>query len=145
MAESSIGVQLRYSTDGGTSYTSAGCILTLDFSGITVDFKESTCLSQTTKFKTFFPTFADAGEFTADLDWSKTGWNTLLGQVGDDLIKWQIVVPDGTDIADPTTCTRLTFDGGVQKLGIQFAQDGDRIKAPVTVKLSGAPTLTIVS
>ncbi len=145
MAESSIGVKLQYSTDAGSTWTTAGCILSLDSGGIKVDSKESTCLSQTNKWKTFFPTFIDAGEFTAELDWVRTDYLTLFNQLGDDPIDWRIVVPDGSDLSDPTTCTRLAGDGFITNLGLAFATDGDRVKFPITIKLSGELTLTLAS
>lgn len=142
MAESSIGVKLQYSLDSGSTWTSAGCIVDVDMPGIDVDMKEGQCLSQTTRWKTFFAGFVDAGEFTASVDWSKTGYNTLLGMAGDDPIPWRIVVPDGTDLNDPTTCSRLQCDGAIQKLGLTLPSDGGRVVFPLTLKLSGAPTFT---
>jgi hypothetical protein len=146
MAESAIGVTLQYSTNDGTDWSSAGCILEVDMGGLMRDVKESTCISQTSLWKTFFGAFADAGEITATIDWSKTGFQTLMGMMDDtSTIDWRIVVPDGSDPATPTTCTRLSFEGLLTKLGLGFPSDGDRIKVPMTVKLSGAPTLTLAS
>lgn len=142
MAESSIGVKLQYSLDSGSSWTSAGCIVDVDFSGIDVDAKESQCLSQTTIYKTFFPAFADPGEFTASVDWSDTGYTTFLGFVGDAVFPWRIVVPDGSDLSDPTTCSRLQFNGMLSKIGLTLPSDGGRVVFPITIKLSGAPTFT---
>lgn len=145
MAESSIGVKLQYSTDNGSTWSSAGCVLEIDLGGITVDMKESTCLSQTTRFKTFFAAFADAGEITATMDFVREDYLVLFNMLTDDPIDWRIVVPDGSNLADPTTCTRLACDGLLSNLGMGFPSDGDRVKAPITIKLSGTPTLTLAS
>lgn len=146
MAESSIGVVLGYSTDSGTNYTSAGCLLSLDVAGFTRDVKEGTCLSQTSLWKTFFGAFLDAGEITGEIDWVKAQYQAMFNLLDDStLLTWRIVVPDGTDLATPTTCTRLVCEGLLSKLGLGFPSDGDRIRAPFTIKLSGAPTLTLAS
>ncbi len=145
MAESSIGVKLQYSTNSGASWSAPGCILEVDLSGIEVDIKEATCLNQTDRWKTFFAAFIDAGEITASVDWAPTDFQTLLGMAGDDPIPWRIVVPDGDDLNDPDSCTRFECDGLLKMLGMGFPSDGDRVKAPLTIKLSGAPTLTLAS
>lgn len=146
MAESSIGVVLGYSTDSGSTFTSVGCLLSLDLAGFTRDIKEGTCLSQSTLWKTFFPAFIDAGEITGELDWVKAQYQIVFNMLDDAAaIPWRIVVPDGSDLATPTTCTRLQCDGILSKLGLGFPSDGDRIRSSFTIKLSGAPTLTLAS
>lgn len=141
MAESSIGVKVQYSTDD-TTYTDAGCIVEADLGGMTKEVGEGQCLSDTDRWKTFFGKFADAGEITFSLQWDPEDYTAMVGMVPDeDPIYWRIVVPDG-DPSDPLTCSRLKFQGLVTRLGLAFPGDGDRVTAPVTVKLSGAPTFT---
>jgi len=144
MAESSIGVQVRYSTDGGSNYTSAGCLTEADISGQMKETGEGQCLSQTSgRWKSFFGKFADAGEGTFTLDWDKEDYEAVFDMVPDeDPILWQFVIPDGSDLTDPTTCSRWACNGLVTRLGIAFPSDGDRVTAPVTLKFSGAPTFT---
>lgn len=141
MAESSIGVQVQFSTNG-TDWTGMGCVVEADFGGMTKETGESQCLSQTSgRWKTFFGKFADAGEGTFSIDWDPEDFTALVAMVDDqDPIHWRFVIPDGSDITDPTTCSRLRFMGVVTRLGLTFPSDGDRILAPVTVKFSGAPT-----
>lgn len=143
MAESSVGVQVQYSTDA-VSWSSMGCLLEADFGGITKDVGETQCLSSTSsRYKTFVGKFVDPGEGTFTIDWLKTDFTTLVGMVDDaDPIYWRFVIPDGSDLTDPTTCSRLQFQGLVTRLGITFPTDGDRIGCPVTIKFSGAPTFT---
>lgn len=145
-AESSIGVKLAYSTDGGTNYTTPGCIVSIDMPGFTRETKDGTCLSQTSLWKTYFGAFIDAGEITAEVDWLKTDYSAIYALLDDASPNtWRIVVPDGTDPDTPTTCTRLVCQGLLTKIGISFPSDGDRIKIPITIKLSGSPTLTLAS
>lgn len=141
MAESSIGVKVQYSTDD-VSYTTAGCLTEVNFGGMTKDTFETQCLSQdTSRWKTFAGKFADPGEATFTLDWDPEDYTAMVGMIDDEFpIYWRIVVPDGSDITDPTTCSRLKFQGLVTNLGLSFEADGGRVTAPVTVKFSGAPT-----
>jgi hypothetical protein len=144
MSKSSIGVQFQFSVDSGTTYTTVGVIVDIDYPGATKDVKESTGLSQTSRWKTFFGAFVDAGEATLTVDWDKAKFNTLSGHLPDpDPIKFRIVVPDGSDPLTPTTCSTLVFDGLVSKgWGLTFPKDGDRVTWPLNVKFSGAPTYT---
>lgn len=143
MAESAIGVQVQYSTDNVT-YTSAGCIVEADLGGLTKEVGEGQCLSATSsRWKEFFGKFADAGEMTFTLQWDPEDYTAVFDMVDDEFpIYWRIVVPDGSDLTDPTTCSRLVCQGLVTRLGLTFPGDGDRVTAPVTIKLSGAPTFT---
>ncbi len=147
MAEqSSIGVKFQYSTDNDVSYTSVGCILDINYPGIEKDIKESTCLSQTDRWKTFFGAFVDAGEVTFKIKFSKTMFATLLGLVDDqEPIYFRIVIPDGSDLSDVSTCSRFKCQGLVKGLGFEFPNDGDKLGVPVTVKWSGSPTWTQAS
>jgi hypothetical protein len=144
MSTSSIGLTLQYSTDNRSSWITLGCVLDLGYDGATKEIKETTCLSQSNRWKTFFGTFVDAGEITVTLDFSKTMFPTLLGLIDDqDPIDVRMAVPDGTDITDPTTCSRFDCDMLLSKgPGLTFASDGDRVKMPLTLKLSGQPTFT---
>lgn len=141
--QSSIGVKLRYSADGVT-YTSVGCILDIDYPGPKKDIKEGTCLSQTDRWKTFFGAFVDQGEITVKIKYSKTMVATMLALVDDqEPAYWQIVVPDGADITDASTCSRWTSLGLLQDgPGLTFPSDGDKLQLPLTIKLSGSPTWT---
>lgn len=139
--QSSIGVKLGYSTDDVT-YTSVGCILEVDYPGAEKDIKEGTCLSQTDRWKTFFGAFVDAMEITAKVKFNKAMFTTLLGLVDDqEPIYWRIVVPDGSDLNDASTCSRFKCLGLLKTgPGLTFPSDGDKVAMPITIKLSGQPT-----
>jgi len=143
MAEqSSIGVGFQYSTDD-ISYTTLGCLLEIAGANIEKDIKEGTCLSQTDRWKTFFGAFVDAGETALKIKYAKAKKTLLLGLVDDQEPIWfRIVVPDGSDLSDPTTCSRFKCKGLLKSLGLEFPSDGDKVAIPATIKWSGSPTFT---
>jgi hypothetical protein len=142
MAESSVGVQVQYSTDD-TNWSGMGCLLEADFGGVTKEVGETQCLSATSnRYKTFVGKWVDPGEGTFTIDWDKNDFAAILAMADDvDPLYWRFVIPDG-DPTDVATCSQLKFQGLVTRLGITFPTDGDRIGVPVTLKFSGPPTFT---
>lgn len=144
MAEqSSIGAYFQYSTDNVT-YTTIGSILDLDYPGAEKDIKEGTYLNQANRWKTFFGAFVDPGEVTLKIKFSKSMVATQLAAIDDqEPIYWRIVVPDGTNIADPSTCSTWVNLGLLKTgPGLTFPSDGDKVAIPLVVKFSGIPTWT---
>lgn len=140
--QSSIGVNFQYSTDDVT-YTTLGCVLEINGANIEKDIKESTCLSQTNRWKTFFGVFVDAGETQLKIKYAKAKYTTHLALVDDqEPIYWRIVIPDGSDITDFSTCSRFKCLGLLKSLGMEFPTDGDKVAMPLTIKWSGQPTFT---
>jgi len=140
--QSSIGVNFQYSTDD-ISYTTLGCVLEINGANIEKDIKEGTCLSQTNRWKTFFGAFVDGGESQLKIKYAKAKKTTLLGWVDDqEPMYFRIVVPDGADLSDASTCSRFKSLGLVKSLGLDFPSDGDKVAIPVTIQWSGQPTFT---
>lgn len=140
--QSSIGSNFQYSTDDVT-YTTLGCVLEIAGANIEKDIGEGTCLSQTNRWKTFFGKFVDPGETQLKIKYAKAKKTTLLGLVDDqEPIYFRIIIPDGSDITDFTTCSRFKCLGVVKSLGLELPSDGDKVTIPLTIKWSGQPTFT---
>ncbi|HSW64947.1 MAG TPA: phage tail tube protein [Dissulfurispiraceae bacterium] len=128
------GTLLAVSADGGTVWTSIARIETIGEFGIgEVDDVEVTTHDTAGGFKTFIAGLADGGEVEFSGVWIADATQRSLSGLRGLLRDWRVTLPGGLGI--------WRSQGYVKTLTIN-PQREDRIEFSVTIKLSGAPTLT---
>jgi len=137
MAVASVGTILKRSANdsSGSTYAAVGEINSIDGPNMSRDTIETTALDTAGGYRTFIPSFRDAGELNLDMNFTLDSFDDmLLDFESSDIRYWQIVFPD-------TGATTLEFAGYVTSLGTGASTD-DKVMATATIKISGAVTLT---
>ena len=94
-----------------------------------------TSLDSTGGYKEYIGGFRDGGEVTLNMNFTKASYGLMQNDFEDnDLVSYIIVLPDAS-------ATTISFDGFVQNLGFAVPTD-DKVTADITIKVSGAVTLT---
>lgn len=94
-----------------------------------------TSLDSTGGYREFIAAFRDAGQVQLEMNFTRDGYLDMNDDFEvDTLVDYQIVLPD-------TGNTTIDFSGLVINLGLAIPLD-DKITAPVTIKISGAVSIT---
>lgn len=127
------GTSIAYSSDGGTSYTTLGCVYDAikpyDASAENI---ETTCHDSTNYRRTFISGLIDEGsaEFSLRREPGSTQDIAVRGLLHTTL-DWKITYPNSaTDI----------FEGHIEKLGSEVPMGDGTIGQNVSIKISGAVT-----
>lgn len=137
MAIAGVGAQLKRSEDdsSGSSYTAIGEINSIDGPNMSRETIDTTALDTSGGYRTFIPSFRDAGELNMEMNFTLDTYDDLKLDFEASAIRyWQVVFPD-------TGSTTLEFGGYVTSLGTAISTD-DKVTASVTIKISGAVTLS---
>ena len=96
---------------------------------------DSTALDTAGGYRTFIAHFRDGGDVTLAMNFTRAGYDDMNDDMdSDDTVNYQIVLPD-------TSNTTLEFAGLVTALSLGASTD-DMVSSDVTIKVSGAVTLT---
>lgn len=102
---------------------------------MTRDTIDTTSLDTSGGYRTFIAGFRNAGEVQLEMNFTLDGYDDLKADFEDDDPRdYQIVLPD-------TGNTTLSFSALVTALGTKIPNN-DKVTASVTLKISGAVTLT---
>jgi len=146
MAIAGVGAQLLRSvtedssgddSSGGTvtTYAAIGEINSIDGPNMSRETIDTTALDTSGGYRTFIPSFRDAGEITLEMNFTVDTYDDMLLDFEASSIRYyHIVFPD-------TTSTTLEFAGYVTALGTSIPTD-DKVTASVTIKISGVVTLS---
>lgn len=137
MAIAGVGAQLKRSEDdsSGSSYTAIGEINSIDGPNMSRETIDTTALDTSGGYRTFIPSFRDAGELNMEMNFTLDTYDDLKLDFEASAIRyWQVVFPD-------TGSTTLEFGGYVTSLGTAISTD-DKVTASVTIKISGSVTLS---
>lgn len=123
---------IQYSTDGGSTYSTALTEVT-DIKGPGEKGKSinATHLLSPNGYEEFIPGLVDGGEVKLDLTFVKATYNAVRALVRTTPL-WKITFSQGSTIV---------FSGFLTEIDNQIPKE-DRIKADVTLKVTGKPTFT---
>lgn len=128
------GTKWAISTDGGTTFTPVADVTNIEVLAIKADTIEATSHDSTGHWREFVGGLKDAGELSMDINYDPAVHGTIFSNIGGAPIKQKITLTDvGAHV--------VAFNGIITGLKAQAPYD-DKLTAVVTVKVSGAPTIT---
>jgi Lambda phage tail tube protein, TTP len=129
------------------TFTSVAELVDINGPGIKRDSRETTHHQSADKFREYKPGLKDGGEvgYTVNLlpgnATHGTGTGGLLGTINDDeLHNWELHLPPN----DAGATYKWSFAGFLTSFDVKYPK-GDNITADMTLKISGKPTLALVS
>ncbi|HEQ98808.1 MAG TPA: outer capsid protein Hoc [candidate division Zixibacteria bacterium] len=135
-AVAGVGTQFKRG-DGASSetFTAIAEITRIGGPGQTRELIDVTSLDSTGGWREFIAGFRDGGELTLEMNFTLDGYSEMLTDfLSDDSVNYQIVLPN-------TEASVLDFAGFVMDLPLDI-DPADAIKLNVTIKLTGAVSLT---
>lgn len=137
---SAFGTEIAWDPAGGSSFTAIAQVASIDGPSITREEIDVTTHDSLEMWREFIKSLKDGGEVSFDLvfDPDLGTHNTTTGLLSDysqdqTIATWRLTFPD-------TTNTTWTFPGFITEFGVTAAID-DALKASITIKVSGKPTL----
>lgn len=134
------GAELAWDPAGGTSYTTIGQIQSITGPGLTRETVDVTTHDNANMWRSFIKGLKDGGELSFDILYDPVlGTHNyslgLLSDFGDDstIPNFRLTFPDAAN-------TQWTFPGIVTNFEASEPID-DALKASITIKVSGTPTL----
>lgn len=128
------GTKWSFSTDGGTTFTDVADVTKIDVLAIKADTTDVSSHDSTGQWREFTGSMKDGGELSMELNYDPAVHGTILAQIGGTPIKHKVTLTDAGAAV-------VAFDGIITGLKAQAPYD-DKLSATVTVKVSGAPTIT---
>ena len=133
MAIDGFGTSISYSTDGGTTFTTLGCVYdAIKPYDTSVEDIDTTCHDSPNHTRTFIPGLIDEGsaEFSVRREPGSTQDSALRALLRQTL-DWQIEYPNGATDA---------FEGYISKLGSEVPMGDGTIAQNISIKISGPVT-----
>lgn len=137
MATAGVGAQFKRSADdsSGSTYTAIGEVNNITGPNMSRETIDTTALDTAGGYRTFIPSFRDAGEINLDLNFDRDNYISFKDDFeSSDLVYYQIVFPD-------TGATTFEFSGYVTGLSNAIPKD-DKITVTATIKISGQVTVS---
>lgn len=119
---------------GATSYTDVADVTEISVLDISVDTIESTVHGSAGQWRTYITGMKDAGELKMSINYDPAVHGTILSAIGTDGISHEITLPDAGAAV-------VTFKGIITGFSVGAPMD-DKLSGEVTIKVSGAPTVT---
>lgn len=134
MAIAGVGTQFkRYNPTLG-QWEAIAEIKSITGPGMTRETIDTTALDTELGYRTFIPSFKDAGELVLAMNFTRDVLEIMLADFESDSLKqYEIIFPDD----DNTTINFVAF---VTALGLAITTD-DIVTQDVTIKISGAPSI----
>lgn len=137
---SSFGTKLYYSTDSGSTYVEAACVVDGNFPEAEKATYERKCLGQADRWIPKAGAFVNGGQATFRVAYAKAIFGTFMGMLPDeDPILWRVIIPDG---ANEAGSSKAEFSALLMKVGMPFPEDGGRLVFEITLDVSGAVVFT---
>lgn len=133
-ASDAFGTQWSISTDGGSTFTDVADVTSVGVLDVKVDTIETSSHDSAEQWRTFVGGMKDGGELKMDINYDPGSHGTIFSNVGGDPIKHKIVLTDAGAAV-------VTFDGVITGFSADAPFD-DKLAGSVTIKVSGAPTIT---
>ena len=137
MATAGVGAEFKRSPDdsSGSTYTAIAEINSIQGPNMSRETIDTTALDTSGGYRTFVPSFRDAGEIVLEMNFTQAGYITMKTDFeSSSLVYYQIVFPD-------TPNTTFEFGAYVTALGNSIPTD-DKITQTVTLKISGTVTVS---
>jgi predicted secreted protein len=128
------GTTWAMATGGGTSYTNLADVTSIDVLDVKADTIDVTAHDSASGWREFIGGLKDAGELSMDINYDPAAHGTIFSNIGSDAVSHKITLPDAGAAV-------VTFDGIITGMKAQAPYD-DKLSATVTVKVTGAPTIT---
>ena len=135
-AQTSVGASFKRG-DGSSneSFTAIAEINSIDGPDKSREMIDVTSLDSSGGYDEFVPSFRDGGMVTLNANWTREGYEAMLGDFdSDSSVNYQIVVND-------TGSTTYDFTGYVQSLGRAIPNKG-KIEMTIGIKVTGTETMS---
>jgi predicted secreted protein len=119
---------------GGTAYVDVAEVTSVDVLDIKVDTIDVSSHDSANQWREFLGGMKDAGELSMDINYDPADHGTIFSNIGVDAVANRITLTDAGAAV-------VTFDGIITGMKAQAPYD-DKLSATVTIKVSGAPTIT---
>lgn len=137
-AFSGIGTGVYFSTEIDGSYTQIAEIPNVDGPNLAATTFDVSDLSSPGGYKEFKKGFKEGSDVTFEMHFTHAGYTAIKAQFdSNDVYFYKLVLPN-------TESSVVGFGGLVTNLGMKIPMD-DKVSAPVTIKVSGAPTFGTTS
>jgi predicted secreted protein len=128
------GVGTSFRRWDGSQFGAIAEINTITGPGMTRDVIDVTSLDSTGGYREFITGFRNSGTVTLAMNFTRVTYEVMLADFeSDDLVSYEIALPDGTDGALEST---IEFDGLVTELPMTIPAD-DKVTADITIQISG--------
>lgn len=128
------GTKWSFSTDGGTTFTDVADVTNIEVLNIKADTTDVSSHDSTGQWREFIGGMKDAGDLSMEVNYDPAIHGTIFSHIGGDPIKHKITLVD-------TGAHVVAFDGIITGLKVGAPFD-DKMNGTVTIKVSGAPTIT---
>lgn len=128
------GTKWAFSTDGGTTFTDVAEVVNIDVLDVSADTTDVSSHDSPDQYREFVGGMKDGGELSFDINYDPAKHGAIMSNIGGDPIKHKITLPDAG-------AATVEFDGIITGFKAQAPYD-DKLSASVSVKVSGAPTIT---
>lgn len=115
-------------------FTAVADVTNIDVLDVEADTIDVSSHDSTDQWREFVAGMKDGGELSMELNYDPADHGTIFGLVGDDPLGHKITLPD-------SGAAEVTFDAIVTGFSAQAPYD-DKLSATVTIKVSGAVTVT---
>ncbi len=119
---------------GGTNYTDVADVTEIGVLDISAETIESTVHGSAGGWRTFIGGLKDAGELKMSINYDPAVHGTILSNIAKDGVAHEITLTDAG-------AATVTFDGIITGLSVGAPMD-DKLSGEVTIKISGAVTVT---
>lgn len=134
MASAGVGTEFRRWNHATKTWDQIAEINSIGGPTASVETIDTTALDTPGAYRTFIPSFIDAGEITLEMNFTRDTFETFFDDMNARTTEqYEIVFPD-----DDTTT--YMFDGFVSGQSVAVPT-GDKITVTVTIKVTGQPTL----
>jgi len=134
MAIAGAGTQLKRYNPQLTQWEVIAEVNSITGPGMTRETIDTTALDTEGGYRTFIPSFKDAGELVLAMNFTRDVLEIMLADFESDSLKqYEIIFPDDDN-------TTINFTAFVTALGLAVTTD-DKVTQDVTIKISGAPSI----
>ena len=133
-ATDAFGTKWAISTDGGSTFTDVAEVTNVGVLDVKVDTIETSSHDSADQWREFIGGMKDGGELKMEVNYDPAAHGTIFSNIGGDPIKQKITLTDAG-------ATVVTFDGIITGFSAEAPYD-DKLAGSITIKVSGAPTIT---